>query len=129
MKVGQAVIDADLPHLEFAEGESELTEGHKEILEGIGKKIKKDKDQDYSICSRALIWEVAGNVKRDAQTHQKILKDDAARKELRDIADKRAQNVHDYLLDNFSIKEENLLICAPGINFEPKGKPTVGFRK
>ncbi|MEA2114223.1 MAG: DUF748 domain-containing protein [Thermodesulfobacteriota bacterium] len=129
LKVGQAVIDADLPHLEFAEGESELTDGHKEILKGIGKKIKKDKDQDYSICSRALIWEVSGNVKRDAQTQQKILKDNAARKELRDIADKRAQNVHGYLLDNFSIKEDNLLICEPGINFEPKGKPTVGFRK
>jgi hypothetical protein len=129
LKVGEAVIDMDLPHLEFAEGESELTDEHKEILEGIGKKIQKDKDQDYSICSRALIWEVTGNIKRNTQNQQKILKDDAARKELRNIADKRAQNVHDYLRDNFSIKEDNLLICAPGINFEPKGKPTVGFRK
>jgi hypothetical protein len=127
--VGEAIIDMDLPHLEFAEGESELTGGHKEILEGIGKKIKKDKDQDYSICSRALIWELSGNIKRNTQNQQKILKDNAARKELRDIADKRAQNVHNYLLDNFSINDDHLLICAPGINFEPKGKPTVGFRK
>ena len=129
LKVGEAVIDMDLPHLEFAEGESELTDGHKEILEGIGKIIKKDKDQDYSICSRALIWEVAGNIKRNTQNQQKILKDEAARKELRDIAEKRSQNVHNYLLDNFTINDDNLLICAPGINFEPKGKPTVGFRK
>ncbi|MBW1749289.1 MAG: DUF748 domain-containing protein [Deltaproteobacteria bacterium] len=70
LEVGEAIINMDLPHLEFAEGESELTGGHKEILEGIGKKIQNDKDQDYSICSRALIWEASGNIKRNTQNQK-----------------------------------------------------------
>ncbi len=129
MKVGEAIIDADMPHLAFAEGVSELNDDHKKILDAIGKKIEKNKDQDYSICSRALIWEAVENIERNTQNQQKILKDKEARKKLLAIAGTRAKNVHKYLLDNFSIKDDNLLICAPGINFGPKDKPMVGFRK
>jgi hypothetical protein len=129
MKAGQAIIDPNLPDLEFENGASELTDAHKKTLKAVGKSIKDDKDQDYSICSRVLVWELAGNIERNFANQQKILEDESARKELLAIAGTRAENVQKYLLKNFSIDEDHLLICSPTINFEPKGKATVSFRK
>ena len=129
LKAGQAVIDTSLPSLEFADRKVTLTDAHKEILEKIGKDMEGHKDQDYSICSKVLLWELAGDMKRTFANQQKILKDEAMRKELLALAGTRAENVRQYLLNEFSIEEDHLLICSPTINFAPEGKPMVGFRK
>ncbi len=128
MEAGEAMINTDLPHLEFADNTTELTAEHKKILQTIGKKMADKKDRDFSICSKILIWELGHGIKRNYENQQKILADESARKELLAIAETRAENVKKFLLDNFSINEDHLLICQPGINFDPKGTSTVNFR-
>jgi hypothetical protein len=128
MEAGETLINTDLPHLEFADSTTELTDAQKNILQSIGKKMADHKDQDYSICSKILIWELGHGIKRNFANQQKILADEAARKELLALATSRAENVKKFLLDNFSLNEDHLLICQPGINFDPKGKSSVNFR-
>jgi hypothetical protein len=128
MEAGETLINTDLPHLEFADSSTELTDAQKNILQSIGKKMADHKDQDYSICSKILIWELGHGIKRNFANQQKILADEAARKELLALATSRAENVKKFLLDNFSLNEDHLLICQPGINFDPKGKSSVNFR-
>ncbi len=128
MKAGEMMLDTSFPTLEYENGATELTDAHKEILKNIGKAMEKNKDRDHSICSRVLLWELSGDIERNFDNQQKILQDEEARKKLLVIGGARAENVQQYLLQEFAINKEHLLICAPNINFEPDGKPMVGFR-
>lgn len=130
MKMGSSMLNANLPSLEFEPRSYELTEEDKKKLEEIGKTIKKDKKQEYSICSRVLLWELSDeSLERNLENQRKILEDETQRKELLDLAGKRAENVRDYLRKKFSIDKDRLLICSPTVNFDPKGVPSVNFLK
>ncbi len=130
MEIGEELIDTSLPGLEFEQGKSELSDAHIKVLKEVGKQIKKDKKQDYSVCSRISVWELAGDVERNNENQQKILSNEAARKKMMDLAEKRAQNVWDYLHRHYLIGKERLLICSPTVDFSQKGsKGTINFRK
>jgi hypothetical protein len=130
MKIGEELIDTSLPGIEFARGESELTDEHIKTLKQVGKHIKKDKKQDYSVCSRVSVWELAGDIEHSNVNQQKILNDKAARKKMMDLAEKRAQNVWDYLHRHYWIGKDRLLICSPTVDFSKEvTSGTVNFRK
>ncbi len=126
---GEMIIDTSLPRLEFESQATELTDAHREVLDSIGQGMEKNADTDYTICSKVLLWELAGDMERNMENQKKILQDEEMRKKLLEIAETRARNVKKYLLNNYQLDEDKLLVCSPSINFEPNGKPFVGFRK
>ena len=60
LKVGQALLTTNLPALEYEAGITALTEEQEELLDSIGKTIKDDAEQDYSICARVSVYELSG---------------------------------------------------------------------
>jgi len=52
--------------LKFDNRATELTEAHQETLENVGNHIEDDRDLHYSICSKILRWELAGDIERNS---------------------------------------------------------------
>ena len=126
-KVGQSLLDTDLPSLEFDPGARELTEEHKEILKKVGEQIKDDTDMRYSICAKVTRDELS-TVDTDEKGKQAVVQNEETRRELFELGEHRSLLVKDYLLSSFKIDEERLLICNPGFEFEEGSKPTVAFK-
>ena len=127
-KFGMKLFDTNLPPLEFETGKKELTEAHEKNLDKVGKKIEKDKKTSYSICGRVGIDEInsAGSTVDQSQSPAQ---NEAIRRELFKLGESRSLAVKEYLLSNFKIDENRLLICNPGLNLEKGGKPIVEFKQ
>ncbi len=126
-KMGQALLDTDLPNIEYDSGTTELSSAHDEILLMVGKTIAEDQEKTYSICAKVTMAEL-GKMNKENQKPQFKL-DEADRKTLFELGDSRSQAVKNYLLAHFEIKEERLLICSPGMDFSNDGIPRVEFKK
>ncbi len=133
LKVGQALLDADLPSLQYEPGETVLTDKQKEQLGSIGDSIKKDVEQDYSICAKVSLNELSGAATTtddsSKEKRQDIMDQPENRKKLFELGSQRAQVVKDYLVAEFAIDEERLLICSPAPDFDKDGAPTISFKK
>lgn len=125
--IGKAMMSTNLPSLEFEFGQRELTEEHKKILEKVGKEIEKDKKTSFTICAKVGVSELT--TATPGQPSQTSLEHEAIRKELFKLGETRSLVVKGFLLDNFNIKDERLLICNPGIEFKQDVKPIVEFKQ
>jgi len=126
-KVGQSLLDTDLPSLEFDHGARELTKEHKEILKKVGEQIEDDTEIRYSICAKVTRDELS-TVDTDNQGNQAVVQNEETRRELFELGEHRSLLVKDYLLSSFKIDEGRLLICNPGFEFAEGSKPTVTFK-
>ena len=129
LKAGQEALDVGLPSITFADRATELTDAHKKTLKTIGRQIADNNKQDYSICSKAMIWELADTMDKTAENEQRIRQDKTMRKGLLALSRTRAENAYAFLMKHYTIDKDHLLICPPSINYEPTGKPVVKFRK
>ncbi|MGW8195543.1 MAG: DUF748 domain-containing protein [Desulforhopalus sp.] len=127
-KAGGALLNTDLPSLKFAVNDDELTDEHKKILDGVGKTMEKHPDEPYTILARVSIDE-AGEIDSSSTNKQAALLKDTVRKKLYEIGENRSLAVKKYLIDNFKIGEDRLLIANPEINFKKGAKPEVQFKK
>lgn len=119
-KLGQALINTDLPTLEYQPGVAELTEEQLKLLAEIGPSIKKKSEENYSICSKINkdeFGEQAGKSKQEKM------------QQLFSLGEQRSNLVKKYLVSTFDIAEEQLLICNPSLNFEEGAAPVVEFKK
>jgi hypothetical protein len=129
LKAGQKAMEENFPVLEFAVQETALTAEHTKELQAIGVAMEKDSKQDYSICSKAMVWEFDAGMSKTAENEKKVLADSSKRKKLLQLSQVRAENCRDFLLKNYTLDTEHLLICPPSINYELEGKPMVKIRK
>ena len=127
-EVGHSLLTTHLPVLTFEPGVRELTPKHKKKLEKLGETIKNHSEIRYSICAQVTLDE-SSTIDTKNKTNQEILQNEAMRKESFELGEQRSLLVKDYLLSNFEIDEERLLICNPGIHFVEGSKPTVAFKE
>ena len=127
-KAGQAIWNSSVPELSFGFGQAELTDDQKEKLDAIGKKIKADRDREYSLCARVNVYELPGVREQAKASREQILSRPENRKALFDLGTRRARNVKEYLVKRFGIREDRLLICNPGPDFDPDRAPVLRFR-
>jgi len=124
MKLGKDIISSDLPELTFEAGSTRLTPEHTRQLDSIGKKLKnalEDMQKPlYYVYPKVKPGELAGS-------------DDAAllsrnqRHKLYRLGEQRAENVRQYLTDNFAIEKKQLKLFQPGILYDKEAQPTVTF--
>lgn len=126
-KLGQAMMKTNLPTLEFEFGQRELSEDHKKTLEKVGKALEKNKEASYSICAKVGVSELSTVTPGQASTDR--IQNEAIRQELFKLGEDRSLAVKQYLLDNYKIKDERLLICNPGVEFKEDVKPIVEFKQ
>ncbi len=126
MKIGGALLDTDLPSLQFAPDRSDLSAGQRTILDKVGQSLQQkmqDGSTTYSICPQVVPGETAGGGGVSALT------DEERRKELYRLGEQRAQAVKQYLVQNFNLDPDRLFICNPTLNYGESARGTVDFRK
>ena len=124
MKIGRSLFSTDLPTLEYAPNASMLTNQQRASLEQIGQRIEQktaDRTKTYSICPKV----VPGETGLDGSS----LSDEERRRELYQLGEKRAQAVKSYLLENFKIANDQLLICNPTLNYGESARGLVIIRE
>ncbi len=127
-QLGTAMLSTDLPTISFQPGQKELTEAQLKTLGTVGKAIKEDPKNQYSICARVALSELGdqGNAER-VWAH--TVQDEEARKELFRIGETRSIMVQKYLMETFAIDAEQLSLCNPGFNVEEGALTTIEFRQ
>lgn len=111
MKVGENLLQVDLPPVEFEPGSSDLTSEHHDYLTRIGKILQDRPDPDIQLCPRVGSWELMKEEEIAAVKGSTVpLKD-----EYLDILDtlgrSRAEAVQNYLVNAHAIDKNRLLIC------------------
>lgn len=125
MKIGGALLDSELPALQFAPNRSDLSTGQQALLDKVGPTLQQ-KMQDgstYSLCPRVVPGETAGGGGTSALT------DEERRRELYRLGEQRGQAVKQYLVQNFNLNPDRLFICNPTLNYGESARGTVEFRK
>jgi len=125
--VGQSLLHTDLPELEFEPGARELSAEHQEILKKVGEEITDDTEVNFSICAKVTREELSA-ASSNSTKNDSLLQDETIRKELFELGEQRSLLVKDFLLANFKIDEERLLICNPGLKFEKGSKARIVFK-
>ncbi|PIE56123.1 MAG: hypothetical protein CSA34_05270 [Desulfobulbus propionicus] len=129
VKVGEKILDPNLPALEFQRGATKLDDNQIKILEKIGNTIKKEQDTTYTIWARVATWEISGLDSNADEADQQILQDTKLRAELFKLGNARSLAVKNYLQDQFHIDENRLMISNPGLLFGKNAKPRVEFMR
>ncbi len=126
-QLGQTMLATDLPSLSFEIGQGEFTEEQQETLNSVGKSIA-GSSYSYSICSRVSLAELG----EEAVVNNSLsyaIQNEESRKQLFEIGESRSLTIKQFLLDNFKIDEERLLICNPGFSMEKDAKTSVEFMR
>lgn len=128
VKAGRKLFHSELPVLEFEHGALELTEAQREVLAEVGEEMEDDEEAKYLICAKVRLDELS-KVKGDSEANQDALRNEAIRRELFTLGEKRSLLVQEYLLSNYKIDKQRLSLCDPGIEFGEEEKATVGFKE
>jgi hypothetical protein len=130
VKLGQSLLETKLPILEFEPGGAALNETHTAQLDEAGPILEGEEEQIYNICAKVSVDELTeakGGV--GTPENQGAAVNEAIRRELFLLGEARSLAVQGYLVKNYAIPEDRLLICNPGLLFQKDEKPRVEFRK
>ena len=131
-KIGGNMLNANMPVLKFTKGQRELTTEHLTALDKAGKMITdelaRDGEQTWTICAKVSLSELH-SVSGDKAKNQEVFRNEAIRKELHGLGEARSQAVQEYLVQQFGIGKDRLLICNPGLEFNEGANPVVEFMK
>ncbi len=126
MEIGKRLVNTEIPKLTYENNIVELSAEQKKTLNTVGemleKELKNRKEYSYYIYPKVA----PGEVSDDEDTS---FLDKEQRQDLYELGEERAERVKDYLLRNFDLSEQNLLIFQPGINYDEKAKGTISFMK
>lgn len=128
-KIGQAMLDTDLPALTFEKNVEELSEEQKKTLQKVGKAILADEKSTYTICAKVALSELGDGEQAVGKSGYAITSDEKLRKQLYEIGESRSMAVKTFLEETMDVKSEQLLICNPGINHEEGGATIIEFKK
>lgn len=128
-KIGQAMLDTDLPTLTFEKNVEELSEEQKKTLQKVGKAILADEKSTYTICAKVALSELGDGEQAVGKSGYAITSDEKLRKQLYEIGESRSMAVKTFLEEIMDVKSEQLLICNPGVNHEEGGATIIEFKK
>ncbi|MGB3221872.1 MAG: DUF748 domain-containing protein [Desulforhopalus sp.] len=124
MQMGKKLLNNELPELVYEPRAIELTTDQKQVLDKVGKrladKMKKQEDLSIYIYPKVAPGEITNGINGS-------LLDKQQRQDLYELGVKRANKVRQYLLQNFALRQKNLQIFQPGINYDEKAQGIVSF--
>lgn len=108
VKLGENILQIELPPVEFQAGEKDLTPEHIDYLKRIGLLLNDEKStNDMQICPVV-------NIVTELGVEGDFVVDDLSdqeREELQDLGQQRASMVRDYLANEEGVEEDRLLLC------------------
>ncbi len=125
LKVGEKLLQVDLPPVEFVQQEKTLLEEHVKYLERIAMILIDRPETDIQICPRVASWEFLSDQEKLALKVDVIEVDEKNRQKLLQLGQQRATAIQDHLADKYSIEHNRLLICDTRIEKEKSTVPAV----
>jgi hypothetical protein len=125
MKVGEQMLQVDLPPVVFVQQEANLTNEHVKYLERIGKILQDRPETDIQICPRVASWEFLSEQEKNAIQGNNIAVDDNNQDELLELGQQRAEAVQSLLENDYGISQNRLLICDTKIDTTRNAVPAV----
>ncbi len=125
MKVGEKMLQIDLPPVTFMEGDSHFDTTHDDYLVRVSKILKDYPDPDLQICPEVVLWEFLPEKNRNANHTENYERDQGYIQKLNDLGQQRAAAIKDYLIGKHGIKAERLLLCETKIEKSEDATPQV----
>jgi hypothetical protein len=125
MKVGEQMLQVDLPPVVFVQQEATLTDEHTKYLERIGKILQDRPETDIQICPRVASWEFLSEQEKTALQGDNIAVDENSQGELLELGQQRAKAVQSLLENDYGITQNRLLICDTKVDTKRNAVPAV----
>jgi hypothetical protein len=125
MKVGEQMLQVDLPPVIFVQQEVTLTNEHAKYLERIGKILQERPETDIQICPRVASWEFLSEQEKTAIQGENIAVDENNQGELLELGQQRAEAVQSLLENDYGISQNRLLICDTKVDTRRNAVPAV----
>jgi len=128
MEVGEKMLQVRLPPVEFTPAESEIPDSLQDYFNRLAKILQDKPEADFQLCPKSSAWEFISESKKETLDEKELELDDSDKEKLMQLGQERAQNIKDYLIQNYSIDKDRLLICITGIETEKSAKPRVDIQ-
>jgi len=124
-ELGDRMLQIRLPPVEFAPKQSKLPENIQDYFQRLVKILKDKPDSDFQLHPKSSAWEYLSSSKKEILDEKELKLSDRRRKKLMELGQKRAQSIKDYLINNYNIDQDRLLISTTQIETEKSTKPRV----
>ncbi len=125
MKVGEKMLQVELPPVVFTQQEISLTEEHVNYLQRIGKILQDRPETDIQICPTVASWEFLTEQEHAAIKGDIVKVDEKQQAKLLQIGQERAAAVQSLLENDYDIARSRLLICDTKIETKKSAIPAV----
>ena len=128
MKVGEKMLEIRLPPVEFPPGVSEVPDGLKDYADRLAKILRDKPTEDFQLCPKSSAWEFISESEKEKLDKKGLELSDKAREKLMALGQERAANIKKYLIRNYGIDKDRLLICITKIETKKSAKPRVDIQ-
>ncbi|MGB3209194.1 MAG: DUF748 domain-containing protein [Desulforhopalus sp.] len=125
MKVGEKMLQVELPPVVFAQQEATLTKEHVGYLERIAKILEDRPETDMQLCPKVASWEFMTEQEKAAAKGDIIPVDKENRTRLLELGQNRAVAVQGFLASGYGIDRGRLLVCKTSIETDRYAVPAV----
>ncbi|MBU1566258.1 MAG: DUF748 domain-containing protein [Proteobacteria bacterium] len=125
MKVGEKLLQVQLPPVIFQAREVALTAEHGQYLERIAMILKDRPETDMQLCPVVASWELMSEKERAAVVGDVVEIHAESLEMLLELGQQRAEVVRSHFVQNYGIDQGRLLICDTQIAKEKQTEPAV----
>lgn len=125
MKVGEKMMQVELPPVNFELQEISLTPDHADYLKRIGQILKDRPKTDLQLCPVVVSREFLSPEMIASVKTESIEVAEKDREKLLSLGEQRATAVQDYLVKTFGVEKNRLLICDTKIDTDRDAVPKV----
>ena len=125
MKVGEKMLQVELPPVVFTQQEISLTEEHVKYLQRIGKILQDRPETDIQLCPTVVSWEFLTDQEQASMKGDVVEVDEKQQGDLLQLGQKRAAAVQSLLENEYEIARNRLLICDTKIATKKSAVPAV----
>jgi hypothetical protein len=125
MKVGEKMMQVELPPVNFELQEITLTPEHADYLKRIGQILMDRPKTDLQLCPVVASREFFSPEKIASEKTENIKVAEKDRQKLLALGEQRAIAVQDYLVKTFAVEKSRLLICDTQIDTDREAVPKV----
>ena len=117
---GKEVLKIRFDDLEFAPGETDLTDKQQNFLDSFSALMLDKKDLQVKLCGVATAADIGLPLTTE-------IKDKKQLAQLNEISEKRVDNFKEYMVEQAKVPSARLLVCSPQIDTSDDAKPVIQF--
>lgn len=125
MKVGEKMLQINLPPVSFGIGSAELDGENDDYLQRVGKILTDRPETDLQVCPQVGAWEMLDEEARKLYQAQPVAPEQPQLEQLLQLGEQRGEAIKKHLSDRYGIEAKRLLICDTQVLEDPKQEPKV----